>query len=113
MTGVVHVPWYATGFRGDQLQAELERVSALAVRYGATSYAVYRARDDRYKFLQVLEFDEHLDWDRYWSGPEMTDFRILCQGWFQVPVVYGWNDLVCRGEAVRRAPAHTAPASGH
>ena len=43
MSGVVHIPWYATGFRGDQLQAELERVSALSVRYGATYYAVYRA----------------------------------------------------------------------
>ena len=55
MSGVVHVPWYATGFRGDQLQAELERVSALSVRYGATHYTVYRGRDDRYKFLQVLD----------------------------------------------------------
>jgi len=43
----------------------------------------------------------------------MTDFRIYCQGWFQVPVVYTWNDLVCRGEAVRREPAHAAPSNGH
>jgi hypothetical protein len=108
--GCVHVPWYATGFRGDQLQAELERVSALSVRYGATGYAVYRSRDDRYKLLQVLEFDEHLDWDRFWAGPEMVDFRINCQGWFQVPVVYTWNDIVCRGQA---APRAHAPANGH
>jgi len=43
----------------------------------------------------------------------MTDFRIYCQGWFQVPVVYTWNDIVCRGEAVRREPAHATPANGH
>ena len=105
MAGCVHVPWYATGFRGDQLQAELERVSALSVRYGATGYVVYRSRDDRYKFLQMFEFDEHLDWDRFWSGPEMTDFRTYCQGWFQVPVLYAWNDLVSEGRAVARATA--------
>jgi hypothetical protein len=43
----------------------------------------------------------------------MTDFRIYCQGWFQVPVVYAWNELVCRGEAVRHAPAAASPTSGH
>ncbi|HXR29439.1 MAG TPA: hypothetical protein VN772_07645, partial [Solirubrobacteraceae bacterium] len=93
------------GFRGDQLQAELERVSALSVRYGATHYAVYRGRDDRYKFLQVMSFDDHLDWERFWNGPEMIDFRIYAQGWFQVPILYGWHDLVCEGEAVARAGA--------
>ena len=59
--GMVHIPWYATGFRGDQLQEELIRISALATRYGATGYAVHRNRDDRYKLLQMLEFDDHAD----------------------------------------------------
>jgi hypothetical protein len=113
MSGVVHIPWYATGFRGDQLQAELERVSALSVRYGATRYTVYRGRDDRYKLLQVLEFDDHLDWDRFWNGPEMVDFRIYCQGWYQIPVIYAWNDLVCEGRAVVGASADGAPGNGH
>ena len=113
MSGVVHVPWYATGFRGDQLQAELERVSALSVRYGATSYAVYRGRDDRYKFLQVLEFDAHLDWDRFWAGPEMTDFRIYCQGWFQVPVLYAWNTRICEGRVPGRAQVGGGVGNGH
>ena len=113
MSGVVHIPWYATGFRGDQLQAELERVTPLATRYGATQYFVYRGRDDRYKFLQAIEFEDHLDWERYWTGPEMTDFRIYCQGWFQVPIIYGWYDLVCQGEAVSRAAARSTPGNGH
>ena len=113
MSGVVHIPWYATGFRGDQLQAELERVSALSVRYGASYYAVYRGRDDRYKLLQVLEFDDHLDWDRFWNGPEMIDFRTYCQGWYQIPVIYAWNDLVCEGRAVVGAPADGARTNGH
>jgi len=108
MAGVVHIPWYATGFRGDELQAELVRVSALATRYNATSYAVYRLRDDRYKFLQLLGFDEHADFDRYWYGPEMVDFRTYAQGWFQVPVLYSWSDLVTEGERPHRNGAHAA-----
>ena len=34
--GVVHIPWYATGFRADKLQAKLEEIAAVAPRYGAT-----------------------------------------------------------------------------
>lgn len=96
---VVHIPWYATGFRGDQLQRELERISAISLRYGASSYSVYRSRADRYKLLQAVAFAHKSDWERYWDGPEFTDFRIVCQGWFQVPIVYDWTDLVCEGYA--------------
>jgi hypothetical protein len=107
MAGVVHIPWYATGFRGDQLEAELVRVSELATRYNATAYSVYRMRDDRYKLLQLLEFDDHADFDRFWYGPEMIDFRTYCQGWFQVPVVYGWSDLITEGTRPHRDAAQT------
>ena len=89
MAGVVHIPWYATGLRADKLAAALADISAIALRYGARSHALYRYRDDRYKFLQVAEFEDKVDFDLYWSGPEFTDFRVICSGWFQVPVVYG------------------------
>jgi hypothetical protein len=95
--GVVHIPWYATGFRGDDLAEALEHISVVALRYKARSYVVYRARDDRYKFLQVLEFETKLDWERYWEGPELIEMRINCSGWYQVPVVYAWQDVVARG----------------
>jgi hypothetical protein len=97
MAGTVIVPWYATGFRGADFETALNEVAATALRYGATSYAVYRARDDRYKFQQLASFDEHLDWERYWDGPEMTDFRVLHSSWYQIPVLYGWWDLTTSG----------------
>jgi hypothetical protein len=92
VAGTVIVPWYATGFRADRFEEALNALAAVALRYGASSYAVYRSRDDRYKFQQLASFQEHLDWDRYWSGPEMVDFRVLHSGWFQVPVLYSWWD---------------------
>lgn len=108
MAGIVHVPWYATGFRGDRLEAALADVAQVAMRYGARSYSVFRYHDDRYKFLQMAEFDSHEQWERYWNGPEFTDFRILCSGWYQVPVLYGWTDLVASGSL---EPAHVARSS--
>src|ERR1700682_6473160 len=100
MAGTVIVSWYATGFRGDGFGAALNEVAARALAYDANSYAVYRARDDRYKFQQLASFDEHLDWERYWDGPEMIDFRTRHSSWYQVPVVYGWWDLTVAGALV-------------
>ena len=108
MAGVVHIPWYATGLRGDKLEAALADISAVALRYGARSHAVYRYRDDRYKFLQVAEFEDKGDFDRYWHGPEFVDFRVLCSSWYQVPVLYGWTDLVIAGTLEPEPTAHTA-----
>jgi hypothetical protein len=101
MAGTVIVPWYATGFRADGFELALNEIAAAALRYGASSYAVYRARDDRYKFQQLAQFEEHADWDRYWAGPEMIDFRVRHSSWYQVPLLYGWWDLTAGGALVR------------
>ena len=97
MAGVVHIPWYATGFRHDKLAGALAGIAPVAIRYGARSYQVHRFRDDLYKFLQMAEFETKLDFDRYWAGPEFTDFRVLASSWYQVPVTYSWSDLVVSG----------------
>ena len=113
MAGSVHVPWYATGFRGDAFAEALREVAAVATRYGATSYAVYRYRDDRYKFLQVATFEDKLDWQRYWDGEEMIRFRTLHQGWFQVPVVYQWADVLVEGALPANGNGGNGPPSAH
>ncbi len=96
-SSVVTIPWYATGFRGDKLQAALEEIAPLAGRYGATHYEVLRSREDSYRFRQAATFDDKLDFDRYWYGPEFIRFRAVCSGWFQVPVVYEWHDRAAYG----------------
>jgi hypothetical protein len=112
VAGTVIVPWYATGFRADAFDSELEPVAAAALRYGASSYAIYRARDDRYKFQQLATFEHHLQWDRYWAGPEMTHFRIVHSGWYQVPVIYGWWDRTAGGEIIGEGAEPTANGHG-
>jgi hypothetical protein len=94
---VVHIPWYATGFREEDLAAALEQISAVSLRYGAKGYTVYQSHDDLYRFLQVLDFESKDDWTRYWYGPEFADMRASCSSWYQVPVLYVWNDVVAEG----------------
>jgi hypothetical protein len=112
MAGVVHIPWYATGFRGDELEAALAEIAPVAMRYGATGYSVYRFRDDRYKFVQTAAFENKIDWERYWNGPEFIDFRVLSSSHFQVPVVYGWTDVVVSG-ALPEHPATVGNGDEH
>src|SRR6185312_15998026 len=113
MAGTVIVPWYATGFRSDGFEEALNEVAATALRYGASSYAVYRARDDRYKFQQLASFAEHSGWERFWESPEMIDFRVRHTGWYQVPVLYGWWDCTASGGIDEPAVGGLASSNGH
>jgi hypothetical protein len=97
VAGVVHIPWYATVFRGDKLEAAVAEIAPVALRYGASSYVVHRNRDDRYKLLQMATFESHSDWERYWGGPEFTHFRVANSSYYQVPVLYSWNDVSVEG----------------
>ncbi|HYF25690.1 MAG TPA: hypothetical protein VD931_08140 [Baekduia sp.] len=116
MAAVVHIPWYATVARGDKLEAALAEIAPLAIRFGAKSYALYRYNDDRYKFLQVAEFESKGDWERYWESPDFIDWRIRNSTYYQVPVVYGMTDLVVGGsleaELARSARVPAAEATG-
>jgi hypothetical protein len=105
--GVVMIPWYATLFRGDQLATALEEIAPVALRYGAQEYSVYRSRDDRYKFLHAITFDSKANWERYWMGPEFIDWRAEYTSWYQVPVLYVWNDLIAHGQTQLEAPVET------
>ena len=97
MAGVVHLPVYATGFRGDDVEAALAQLAPISLRYGATRYEVFRSRDDRYKFLLSIDFDDHAGWNAFWFGEEFTDWRTACSSWYTVPLLYVWQDLVTRG----------------
>ncbi len=104
MSGVVHLPWYATGFRGDDLAAALEQLAPISLRYGAREHRVYRSRDDRYKMLMTTDWDSHAEWEAFWFGEEFTEMRAACSGWYQVPLLYTWQDLISAGALAEPVP---------
>jgi hypothetical protein len=109
MSVCIHIPWYATGFRKEDLGAALQQISEISLRYGAQRYAVYESNDDLYRFLQVLVFDSKRNWENFWYGGDFADMRAACQGWYQVPVLYTYQDIVAEGqlEATVDAPGAT------
>lgn len=109
--GMVHIPWYATFFRGDKFEVALKAATEVSAKYGATDFAVYRSRDDRYKFLQTVSFNSKLEWERYWNSQEMIDFREEFSSFYQVPVLYVWNDVVTEATGLKPLDQTDAAAS--
>jgi hypothetical protein len=95
--GVVHVPWYATLFRGDELAEALAEVAPTALRYGASDFQVERSKEDSYRFIQHAAFESKVDFEAWWYGPEMVDFRTRYSSYYQVPVVYEWWGRLASG----------------
>ena len=109
MAGVVPIPWYATVLRQESFAEKVAAIAPIALRYGATQYSVHRSRDDRYRILQMAWFESKLDWERYWEGPELIDFRTRNIGHYQVPVVYVWHDELVAGAFGPEVPLADEP----
>ena len=107
--GVVHIPWYATLFRGDKFAAAVAEFSPYALRYGATKYQVHRSRDDMYKITQMLWFESKADWYRFWESPVATEFRAANSGKYQIPITYIWHDELASGELGPEVPVTDMP----
>ncbi len=107
--GVVWVVWYATVLRQEAFALEVAQVAPLALRYGATQYAVHRDLDDRYRITQMAWFDSREDWYRYWEGPEMSEFRARNSGRYQIPIAYVWHDELAAGALGPEVPITPEP----
>jgi len=95
--GVAVIGWYATVFRADRFELALAEIAPVALRYGASDFSIYRMRDDRYRFVQYATFPDPVGFDRYYYGPEFSQWRADYSSWYQVPVVPAWADLVLHG----------------
>jgi hypothetical protein len=101
---VMWVRWYATVLRQESFAEKVAAVAPLALRYGASRYAVHRSLDDRYRIIQMTWFERKEDWYRFWDGPEMIEFRRRNSAHYQILVDYGWYDELVAGELGPEVP---------
>jgi len=38
-----------------------------------------------------------MDFEAYWYGPEFNQWRANYSSWYQIPILYTWNDLIIEG----------------
>ena len=104
MSYIIQVPWYATALRADDMEYALDKISQIALKRGALSFVVYRSKEDRYKFTQIIEFPSKLEWERFWYGEDFQDMRASTAGWYTVPVLYSPVERTSSG-ALELTPA--------
>jgi len=93
----VHIRWVANPFRGDKFAEGWASAAEAVLDYGATQWSFSRAMDGRLDFFQTALFPSKAAWERYWYGAEFVDWRRDYSSYYQVPVVYSWNDMVFQG----------------
>ncbi len=95
----VHIPFYATVFRGDSFEEALGEIAPLSLRYGAKRFFVFRGGDDRYRFSCYFDFESKKDWEKFWYSPDFNEWRARYSSWYQVPLVYDVGHTAAVGQS--------------
>jgi hypothetical protein len=102
---LVHIPWHVNPFRGDRFAEGWAPAAEAVLDYGAVSWAFYRALDGRLDFIQDAVFPSKAHFDRYWYSETIAAKRIELQGYFNVPVLPEFYEVVGEGRALIPVPA--------
>ena len=101
---LVHIPWHVNPFRGEKFREGWEQAAEAVLDYGAVSWGLYRAIDGRLDFIQEAIFPTKAHFERYWYSEEIAAKRIQLQGYFNVPVLPEFYEIVGEGRALSLAP---------
>jgi hypothetical protein len=100
----VQIRLVANPFRGDKFAEGWRPAAELAVDFGATEWSFTRAQEGRLDFVQTANFPSKAHFERYWYSERMAEYRIELSGFYQVPLLPTFWEIVGAGEAVSPAP---------
>ena len=101
---LVQIPWHVNPFRGDKFAAGWAAAAEAVLDYGAVSWGFYRALDGRLDFIQQAVFPTKSDFERYWYSETIAQKRIELQGYYNVPILPVFYELIGEGRALILAP---------
>jgi hypothetical protein len=101
---LVQIIWHVNPFRGDKFAAGWRPAAEAVLDYGATSWGFYRAHDGRLDFIQQATFPTKADFERYWYSDTAAEARAELAGYYQVPLLPTFHEVVGQGEALSLAP---------
>ena len=94
---VAVVPWIITPFRGDKFEAAWLPAAEAALDFGATGWALFRAKEGGLDFTQLAFMPTKLDFERYWYSEEVGKAREGIAGWYHVPLVPMFHGIAGMG----------------
>ena len=100
MTVVVQIKWAAHPFRGDLFGEKWLPAAEAVMDYGASSWAFFRNTDGRLDFIQQAVFESKADWERYWYSETIAEARTKLAGYYQIPLLPSFHEVVASGSAI-------------
>jgi hypothetical protein len=98
---LVEIRWVANPFRGDVFAEGWAPHAEAVMDYGATSWAFYRNTDGQLDFIQHAVFESKADFERYWYSETIAEARTELAGYYQVPLLPSFWEIVGSGRAAR------------
>jgi hypothetical protein len=102
---LVTIPWHVNPFRGDKFAEGWAPAAEAVLDFGAVAWAFYRNIDGRLDFIQEAVFPSKAHFERYWYSEAIAEKRIELQGYFNVPILPAFYEIVGEGRALSLAPA--------
>ncbi len=102
---LVQIAWHANPFRGDKFAEGWAPAAEAVLDFGAVGWAFYRNIDGRLDFIQEAVFPSKAHFERYWYSETIAEKRIELQGYFNVPILPVFYEIVGEGRALSLAPA--------
>jgi hypothetical protein len=101
---LVHIAWHVNPFRGDKFAAGWAPAAEAVLDYGAVSWGFYRAIDGRLDMIQQALFPSKAHFERYWYSETIAAKRVELQGYYNVPILPTFYEIVGEGRALSLAP---------
>ena len=100
----VEIRWPINPFRGDRFAEGWRPAAELVLDFGATHWLFTRNVDGRLDFVQRATFPSKAHFERYWYSETIAAKRVELQGYFNVPVLPEFYEVVGEGRALSLAP---------
>jgi hypothetical protein len=104
---LAEVRWAVNPFRGDKFAEGWLPVAEVALDYGATFWAFYRANEGGLDFIQHAIFPVKADFERYWYSERVAEARIELSGYYQVPLLPTFHEIVGSGATLAQEANRT------
>jgi hypothetical protein len=101
---LVHIAWHVNPFRGDRFAEGWAPAAETVLDYGAVSWGFYRAIDGRLDMIQQALFPSKAHFERYWYSETIAAKRVELQGYYNVPILPTFYEIVGEGRALSLAP---------
>lgn len=96
----VQIIWHVNLTRGDRFAHGWLPAAEAVLDFGATDWSFYRSHDGRLDFIQWATFPQKGDFDRYWYSELIAEKRVEMAGYYQVPLLPQFYELVGEGSAL-------------